>query len=317
MGQKIFSIRVPASTANLGPGFDSVGMALNRYLTLHVKSSDQWKFIMKSKNLEGIPTGKENFIFQVAEWISNKYDRELPSVEVAMESDIPLSRGFGSSATAIVAGIELANQLLKLDLSIDEKTRWASIHEGHPDNVAPSIYGGLIIGSHREEETNIVYAGVPDIDLVAVIPEYELSTKESRSALPEAFSHREAVEASSISNVLVAAILQNDWALAGKMMNKDLFHCPYRMPHIPEWQKAVKLAEELPVYGATLSGAGPIILFFAPRGTGKEVKLQLRGHFNEHRVELLEVDRHGVMVSEEAVFSKQQLNGSSVSSDMR
>lgn len=305
MKQTDFSIRVPASTANLGPGFDSVGMALNRYLTLDIKSSDQWKFTMKSENLEGIPTGKENFIFQVADWISKEYGRELPSVEVSMESDIPLSRGFGSSATAIVAGIELANQLLDLGLSIDEKTRWASIHEGHPDNVAPSISGGLIIGSHREEETNIVYAGVPDIDLVAVIPEYELSTKESRNALPEAFSHREAVEASSISNVLVAAILQNNWALAGKMMNKDLFHCPYRMPHIPEWQKAAELVEELPVYGATLSGAGPIILFFAPKGTGKEVKLQLRGHFNEHRVELLEVDRDGVTVFEKAVSSKQ------------
>ncbi|WP_416147886.1 homoserine kinase [Salipaludibacillus sp. HK11] len=316
MKQNQFSIRVPASTANLGPGFDSIGMALNRYLTLHVQSSNEWIFVVTSDNLNGIPTGKDNLIYQIAAWIATEYNRELPDTRVEMESDIPLARGFGSSATAIVAGIELANQLLELDLSSDEKARWASIYEGHPDNVAPSIYGGLIIGSHREDETNIVHAGIPDIDLVAVIPEYELSTKESRSALPEAFTHKEAVEASSISNVLVAAILQNDWALAGRMMNKDLFHCPYRMPNIPEWQKAVKLAEELPVYGATLSGAGPIILFFVPKGSGKEVKLQLRGHFNEHRVEMLEVDREGVTVSE-TITSSNQLKSSSSSSEMR
>ncbi|PYZ91652.1 homoserine kinase [Salipaludibacillus keqinensis] len=305
MAQSRFSIRVPASTANLGPGFDSIGMALNRYLTLDVRLSDEWIFVVKSDNLEGIPTGKENLIFQVADWIAKEFKHTLPAAEVEMVSNIPLSRGFGSSATAIVAGIELANQLLGLDLSVDEKTRWASLHEGHPDNVAPSIYGGLIIGSHREEETNIVYAGVPDIDLVAVIPEYELSTKESRSSLPSEFSHGEAVEASSISNVVVAAILQGDWKLAGRLMNKDLFHRPYRMPGIPEWQKAAELAQDLPVYGATLSGAGPIVLFFAPKGNGKQVKLQLRGHFNDHRVELMEVDRHGVTVSTKAASSNQ------------
>ncbi|SES40172.1 homoserine kinase [Salipaludibacillus aurantiacus] len=305
MSNSPFTIRVPASTANLGPGFDSVGMALNRYLMLTVEPGDTWRFEAQSDNLEGIPAGKDNLIFKIADWIADEYGEDLPSAHVKMDSDIPLSRGFGSSATAIVAGIELANQLLGLELPADEKARWASQYEGHPDNVAPSVYGGLIIGSHRDEETDIVLAGTPDIDLVAVIPDYELSTKESRDTLPKEFSYRDAVEASSISNVLVAAILQGNWELAGKMMTKDLFHLPFRMPHIPEWQKAAELTGELPVYGATLSGAGPIVLFFVPRGYGKEVRLQLRGHFPSHSVELLEVDRDGVVVSAHAVSSNQ------------
>lgn len=303
---ELFSIKVPASTANLGPGFDSVGMALNRYLTLRVKKSDRWFFHTVSKNLEGIPSDENNLVYKIAAQIAKEFDKELPTVQVEMESDIPLARGFGSSATAIVAGIELANQLLDLELTSDEKARFASLEEGHPDNVGPSVYGGMVIGSHREDETNIVLAGVPDIDLVAVIPEYELSTKESRGSLPEDFSYKKAVEASGVSNVLVAAILQGNWALAGKMMGKDLFHLPYRMPSIPEWEKASHLAEELPVYGATISGAGPIVLFFIPKGNGREIKLQLRSHYQQHRIELLEVDPHGVTVEKAATANQVQ-----------
>ncbi|MCR6112465.1 homoserine kinase [Bacillus sp. A301a_S52] len=298
-----FSIRVPASTANLGPGFDSIGMALNRYLTLYVTPSDRWAFKGRTANLDGIPEGKENLIYKIAAWIADEYKKELPSAEVVMESEIPLSRGFGSSATAIVAGIELANQLLGLTLSPEEKTRWGSIYEGHPDNVAPSIYGGLIIGSHREDDTNIVLAGTPDIDVIALIPDYELSTRESRDTLPETLPYKEAVQVSSISNVLVAAILQNNWQLVGRMMMRDLFHLPYRMPHISEWQKAVEMANELPIYGVTLSGAGPIVLFFAPKGKGKDVQSQVKSNFPDHQIDLLKVDAEGVNVTLEAVPS--------------
>ncbi|UTR16381.1 homoserine kinase [Salipaludibacillus sp. LMS25] len=298
-----FSIRVPASTANLGPGFDSIGMALNRYLTLYVTPSDRWAFKGRTANLESIPEGKDNLIYRIAAWIADEYDKDLPPAEVVMESEIPLSRGFGSSATAIVAGIELANQLLALTLSPEEKTRWGSIYEGHPDNIAPSIYGGLIIGSHGDDETNIVLASTPTLDLIALIPDYELSTRESRDTLPEALTYKEAVKVSSISNVLVAAILQNNWELAGRMMMKDLFHLPYRMPHISEWQKAAEIADQLPIYGVTLSGAGPIVLFFAPKGKGKDVQLQVKNHFPDHQVDLLAVDTEGVTVTLEAVSS--------------
>ncbi|PRO66633.1 homoserine kinase [Alkalicoccus urumqiensis] len=290
-----WKIKVPASTANLGPGFDSIGMALNRYLTLHAKHADEWRFEGHSEHLEGIPEGKDNLIYVIAEWIAEKYDVTLPSVHVDMESDIPLSRGFGSSATAIVAGIELADQLCGLQLSREDKAHWASLYEGHPDNVVPSIYGGLVIGSQFEEDTHLVHAGVPNVDLVAVIPSYELSTKESRDTLPEGFSYKGAVDASSVANVLVAAIMQDNWKLAGEVMKKDLFHRPYRLPSIPEWQRAELLMEELPVYGATLSGAGPIVLFFIPKGKGKEVALQLRSHYPDQVVEQVYVDEQGAV----------------------
>ncbi|SDO51703.1 homoserine kinase [Alkalicoccus daliensis] len=292
---KGWKIRVPASTANLGPGFDSVGMALSKYLTLFVTPAAEWSFTGHSRHLEGIPSGKDNLIYIIAAWVAEKYEVTLPAAKVEMESDIPLSRGFGSSATAIVAGIELVNELCELKLTKEDKAHWASLYEGHPDNVVPSIYGGLVIGSQFEEDTYLVHAGVPTVDLVAVVPSYELSTKESRDTLPEGFTYKSAVAASSIANVLVAAIMQDNWELAGEVMQKDLFHRPYRLPSIPEWQRAELLVKELPVYGATLSGAGPIILFFVPKGKGKEVQLQLRSHYQEHVVEQVEVDTEGAV----------------------
>ncbi|QKS72905.1 homoserine kinase [Paenalkalicoccus suaedae] len=292
-----WQIRVPASTANLGPGFDSIGLALGKYLTLTVTKSEEWSFEGDSEHLEGIPTGEDNLICQIATWIAAKHEQTLSPARVVMESEIPLSRGFGSSATAIVAGIELADQLLDLNMSREQKARWASVYEGHPDNVVPSIYGGLIIGSHLESDTHIVHAGKPEVDLVAIIPTYELSTKVSRGNLPEMFLYRDAVEASSISNVLVAAILQNNWSLVGKMMKEDRFHKPYRIDSIPEWKKSEEIVDEVGAYGVTLSGAGPILLFFAPVGEGTRVREGVQRHFPDHLVCEVEVDMEGVVTN--------------------
>ncbi|SDZ67923.1 homoserine kinase [Evansella caseinilytica] len=296
--QPLFTITVPGSTANLGPGFDSIGLAVDRYLTLHVEKSDEWLFTMQSANLDGLPTGKDNLIYQVAAAVAEEAGHfPLPSCHVTVSSDIPLSRGMGSSAAAIVAGIELADQLLELKMTLKEKSRRASLWESHPDNVTASLYGGLVIGSHRDDDTDIIFGGYPDFDIIAVIPDYELKTKASRTLLPEQLSFADAVTASSVSNVLVAALLQKNWATAGKMMSKDLFHQNYRMPVIPELQKAGEILSELDVYGAALSGAGPIVLFFAPEGKGEKVKQKLAPHFQEQDVQLLKVDRNGVKVS--------------------
>lgn len=294
-GEKL-TITVPGSTANLGPGFDSIGMAVNRYLTLDVKASEEWVFIPNSEELMGIPRGKENLVFQVANELAEKYERSLPPCEVLVSSDIPMSRGLGSSASAIIAGIELANQLLELNLSFEERLRIASLHEGHPDNVAASLYGGLTIGSHREDGTDFVHGGVPLIDIVVYIPSYELKTEKARSVLPQSMEYREAVKASGISNVLVASLLTGDWELAGKMMRKDLFHQPYRGELVPELDDVLSLVDELGAYGAALSGAGPTMICFAPPGKGEEIKKQFSSAFPNAKIESLKVDSHGVHV---------------------
>lgn len=289
-------ITVPASSANLGPGFDSIGIAVNRYLTLRVRHHDEWKFIPLSSELDGVPEDEANLIYQVAKKVADQYEKELPPCHVEMESTIPLARGLGSSASAIIAGIELANQLLSLRLSNEEKVRIASVWEGHPDNVSPSVYGGLLIGSHSEDETDVVYCGVPEIDIVMLVPDEELMTKKARSVLPNDISFAQAIRGSSVSNVLVAAILQGNWELAGKMMTKDVFHHPYRKALVPGLEDVMDSIVDLGGYGAALSGAGPAIICFTKIGDGYRLAERLLERFPQFSTDIVSPDPNGVTV---------------------
>ena len=297
MSLEPFSITVPGSSANLGPGFDSVGLAVNRFLTLEVKTSDQWLFASSSVDLQGIETGEDNLIYQVAAHVAKELGQELPSCHVEMTSDIPLARGLGSSAAAIVAGIELANQLMGEPLSVEEKIRFASLWEGHPDNVAASIYGGLVIGTHTETSTDVLYGGIPEVDLVLLVPSEELKTKKARGVLPEELNYRQAVRASSVANVLVAALLQGNWEAAGKMMNEDLFHHPYRRELVPHLEEVIRVVqEETSAYGAALSGAGPTMLCIAPHKRGEEIQDKLQRHFPAFEIAVLRPAKEGIQV---------------------
>ncbi|MDL4841937.1 homoserine kinase [Aquibacillus rhizosphaerae] len=253
-------IRVPSSTSNLGAGFDSVGLALNLYLDLKVTTAAQeWKFIPASDCIMDIPTGKENLIYKIAieTALQFGYD-DLPPCTVELKSDIPLARGLGSSATATIAGIELANLLLNLNLAAEEKLDIATKIEGHPDNVAPCLMGGCVIG-HFDYEVNWTKTAVNNITFLAIIPDFELKTKEARAALPKTFNYQESVHASSIANVSVAAICQGNWELLGRMMKKDLFHQPYRKPLVPHYDELEFYLEKY-AYGTFLSGAGPTMI---------------------------------------------------------
>jgi homoserine kinase len=292
----MLKIVVPASTANLGPGFDSIGLAVSRYLILEVRMADEWKFVPHSSEVEAIPTGTDNLIYQVAAQVAQTYGCTLPSCLVDVYSDIPFTRGLGSSAAAVVAGIELANELADLSLSLEQKMRFASCYEGHPDNVGASLYGGLVIGSHRRQGTDVVHVPNVELDLVAVIPSYELETKKARSVLPQMLAREDAVEASAVSNVLVAALLTKRWELVGKMMACDLFHQPYRKEFVPQLSLVEKLATQYGAFGVALSGAGPTVLAFAEPGKGMKLKEKLAPHFPDCAVEWLTVEQKGSQV---------------------
>ncbi|TKI91514.1 homoserine kinase, partial [Bacillus cereus] len=223
-----FSVRVPASTANVGPGFDSVGIALSLYLDVVVKEkADKWQVIHSFE--ESIPTDDKNLIVSTA-------CKVCPSISphiIEVTSNIPLTRGLGSSASAIVAGIELANQLGNLNLTADQKVQIATNFEGHPDNVAASILGGTVIGALDGKDVSVVRIESKELGVISLIPNAELNTDESRSVLPKMFPFHEAVKASAISNVLVAALCQKRWEVVGEMMERDHFHEPYRLELVP------------------------------------------------------------------------------------
>jgi homoserine kinase len=292
-----FRIQVPASSANLGAGFDSMGLALNLYLTLDIEPAEEWLFINHSPHLEQDLDYRDNFIYQVAKKIASRYEKTLPACKITVKSDIPLARGLGSSASAIMAGIEIANQLGELGLSTDQKLKLGTEIEKHPDNIAPALMGGVIIAVTMNDHTD--WVKVPDFnaDSLLYIPKVELKTEASRNVLPDHFSREQAVQASAISNVLIASLLTGDYPLAGDMMEKDMFHEPYRQELIPNYKVIKTEAKKHGAYGTVISGAGPTMISFTKAGEGGSIAKRMEPFLPNYDIKVLKIDQNGLTVS--------------------
>lgn len=296
----MFSIRVPASTANLGPGFDSIGLALSLYLTVHVHRSETWEVTPLTEEMKVFPTDENHYVFQIAKKTAASYGKELPPCRLAIESEIPLARGLGSSASAIVAGIQLADSLCHLQLTREEKVHLASSEEGHPDNAGASVVGGLVVGMHETEKTSLLSFPLANVEVAVVIPKYELLTSDSRNVLPSSLSFKESVKASAIANTFLAAVLSGNYGLAGTMMKRDLFHQPYRRELVPLLTEVEEFAYEKGAFGVVLSGAGPSIVCFAET---KQMPILLKGlseRFSDCDVKQVDIDQEGCVVMTQA-----------------
>lgn len=299
--EAMFSIKVPASTANLGPGFDSIGLALALYLEVRGSFSERWEVIPLSEDLKVFPADETNYIVSIAKKVAEAYNKELRPCRMTVCSDIPLTRGLGSSASAIVAGIELANIAGNLHLSAEEKIRHASLLEGHPDNAGASVTGGLVVGWHSEEETHVISYPLEGIKVIAVIPDYELRTDDSRNVLPKSLGYQDAVLASASANVLLTALLTRNWELAGAMMKKDRFHQPYRSTLVPHLSKVEEAARDSGAVGTALSGAGPTVLCLVEEEKAGRVLECLVTTFPAYTVQLINIDNEG---SKAMVFAR-------------
>ena len=294
---EMFMIRVPASTANLGPGFDSIGLALGLYLDVHGSIADRWEVHPLCEEMAVFPTDESNYIVQIAKKTAAAYGKELPPCRLYVSSEIPLARGLGSSASAIVAGIELANLTGGLNLSNEEKSRHASIFEGHPDNAGASVYGGLVVGLHTDEKTDVLSFPVEGVKVIAVIPDYELLTEDSRNVLPDSLPYQEAIYGSAAANVLLAGILTKNWSLVGEMMQSDRFHEPYRKGLVPHLAEIEAIVRSEGGFGTALSGAGPTILCLVSEEKAEGLHASLADAFPSYEVSQLEIDNAGSQVN--------------------
>ena len=284
-------IIVPATSANVGPGFDSVGVAVTKYLEIQVcEEREEW--MIEHQLGKWIPRDERNLLLKIALQIVP----DLQPRRLKMVSDIPLARGLGSSSSVIVAGIELANQLGNLKLSQHEKLQLATKIEGHPDNVAPAIYGNLVIASSVEGQVSAVVAPFPECAFLAYIPNYELRTRDSRGVLPKKLSYKEAVAASSIANVAIAALLTGDMVKAGKAIESDLFHERYRQDLVREFTTIKKVAKRNGAYATYLSGAGPTVMVLADTDKMPKIKAELEKQPFKGKLHDLQVDTEGVRV---------------------
>lgn len=286
-------IIVPATSANVGPGFDSVGIAVSKYLTIDVLEAQENWWIEHDLG-EEIPSDEENLLLQTALQVA----ADLPPHRLKMTSEVPLARGLGSSSSVIVAGIELANQLGKLALSDEDKLEIATKIEGHPDNVAPAIFGNLVVASYVDQQTNHLVLPFPECALVAFVPNYELKTSDSRNVLPSEWTYKEAVAASSIANVAIAALAKGDLRVAGKAIEADRFHERYRQQLVTEFPQVKEVAHQHDAYATYLSGAGPTIMTLLPVEHAEAFAKDLESKGLNGQVFSLKIDTTGVKVED-------------------
>ena len=294
-----WQISVPGSTANLGPGFDSIGLGLSLYLNLTVTLQDEWEFVHIGENVPTDTTVETHLIFQIAQQVALQYDCTLRPCKVEMTSELPLARGLGSSASAIVAAIELANILCELNLSTQDKLNISSQIEGHPDNATASVVGGLTISS-MDENGIVDTIRIRDLDVafVVFIPDVELKTAHSRDVLPAELDRGYAVRASAHANMLAASCIAKDYERIGRYMEADLFHEPFRAQLIPNYTEIREAAKQAGAYGTALSGAGPTLISIVPTTVAEQFVDVMRAQFPEHNIVLTSADKKGIIVTE-------------------
>ena len=254
----MIKVRVPATSANLGPGFDALGVAFDLYNTY---------------TFEKIPSGleitgcdeeycNENNLVYIAfkkalEYMNESFDF---GIRIHIQSDIPVSRGLGSSAVCIVGGIAGASELMGGILSHDEIIEIATEIEGHPDNVAPAVLGGVVISIMEDDKVfhnKIDVKGEPKF--MALIPDFPLSTEKARAVLPASYSREDAIFNISRTSLLISALSNGRLDLI-KHAIRDRIHQPYRGDLIPGYYEIMEKCQDLGSLGTYLSGAGPTIM---------------------------------------------------------
>jgi homoserine kinase len=245
-------VRVPASSANLGPGYDAMAAAMAMHLELEVEESGGFSF--DPGGLE-VPTGRDNLIVRAFESLR-------PATEIAfrLRSEIPLARGLGSSAAAIVAGLYAADHLYELALSKQEMLARATALEGHPDNVAAAIYGGFVVcGVGGGAPVATRFDPPEGLEGIVVVPPEEVSTARAREAIPAEIPLSDAVANVSAAAMLVLGLRDADLDLLARGL-EDHIHQRRRRELYPRSWQIVNSARELGALGATISGAGPTVL---------------------------------------------------------
>lgn len=285
----VFKVTVPATTANLGPGFDCIGAALTLY--------NQFKFSLTENSLpveidvtgleaERVRADESNLAYRAFLKLYQHLDRTPPPVHIDIQLGVPLARGLGSSATAIVGGLVGANLIAGSPLSQEEVMKLAIALEGHPDNVVPALLGGCCLAASRSDGgwTICDIPWHPDIVPVVAIPDFELSTTEARQVLPTEYSRADAIFNTAHLGVLVRSLQtgNGDWL---KTALQDRIHQPYRQTLILGFAAVQEAAIAAGAYGLVISGAGPTLLVLTSPSQVTKVEMAMRSAWSEQGIE--------------------------------
>jgi homoserine kinase len=300
---KRVSLRIPGSTSNLGPGFDTLGLALSVYANVSFEFVDSPvsvspRVLRKGEVAEQLPDDDANLIYQTFARMWKGDPRDLKSLQITISSDIPLARGLGSSGTAILSAVWAARALNGEQPDRENVLNEATEIEGHPDNLSASLYGGLVVcsQSHRKVFTNKL-PWPEQWGTVVVVPSYQLETKKARAVLPKRYSKEDAIFNLQKLGLLVSAVATADGdALTTALV--DRLHEPYRESLVPELVSLRKELRTAPIFGCTLCGAGPSVLILFNKRHSKALMAQLQDWVkrNDPSTRLLDltIDQHGL-----------------------
>jgi homoserine kinase len=262
-------VRVPASTSNLGAGFDCFGLALQLYLSVRVSTVEDSRepcviYVGKGKENETLPLTSENLIYRSMVYAAQRESLNLPPLRLDIENDIPVARGLGGSAAAIIAGIKLFSSLSEVPLSNEKILQYAVELEGHADNAAPSLLGGFVVNC-IDQENQVISLPRPwpsELKVVVVVPELHLDTKAARAALADAVSHHDAVFNLQRAALFTAALAERRYDLLWEAM-QDRLHQDRRAKMVPGLASALATPRMPGLHGIALSGAGPSVVALA------------------------------------------------------
>ncbi|MHA8110684.1 homoserine kinase [Lactobacillaceae bacterium Melli_B4] len=282
-------IRVPATVSNLGPGIDSLGLALHLYYTVIVEEeTDKWR--VNHALGENIPHDENNLIVQTI----LRIDPKIHPHQLTVMSDIPVEHGLGSSATAVIVGIKIANALGDLNLSIQEQIKIGTQIEEHPENVAAAFLGDLAVVTVDDSGIKAVKGSMPDVAaMMFIMPR----GKAGKNELPVQIDSHLALQSSNESNVLIAALLTGNWSMASTLIEGDYFGSKTMKRDENNLKLIRDKAHQLGIYGTFISGSGPVIVSLGQREALLKLRDQLRADKQlKGKVTVMDIDRDGATV---------------------
>ncbi|MEG2705761.1 MAG: homoserine kinase [Erysipelotrichaceae bacterium] len=295
----MIKVRVPATSANVGPGFDSLGIALNLYCSVSFNPQDTLEIL----GCEPAYANENNLIYQSFLEVFKLTKKKAPGMKITIESDIPMARGLGSSAACIVAGVVAGNYYSGMKLNKQAILSLCTKIEGHPDNITPALYGSLC--ASFMEESKVYHSQTiidPSLKFLALIPDFELSTKDAREVLPTMVNYQDAIYNVSRIAPLMKGLEEGNEELI-KAALKDKLHQPYRKALIKEYDQVETIAIDHHVIGFYLSGAGPTLMGIIKHQEDlQSMKETMNTLKHNWKVVLCEIDQKGTMILEDKVW---------------
>lgn len=297
-------IQIPATSANMGPGFDCIGVALELYNHLWAEEIPEGlKIEIKRKQEIEIPTDESNLIYETMKYFYSQRGLKMPGVHLIQEDYIPMVRGLGSSAACIVGGLIAANELAGRPCNKEELAQMAANLEGHPDNSNPAIFGSMVVGALGHEKMHHVRLDLPeDLVFAAMVPDFPVSTSESRGVLPDGYARREVVFNVSRAALLVASIMSGKYENLPTAM-EDTIHQPFRSKLIPHMDSIFEHAKEYGALACYLSGAGSTLMAMVKKEQAKQFQEDMSGYLqtlpSHWQLMLLKSDLQGAKVETE------------------